>query len=152
MWVLLAGAVIATAPIDSVFQEWSKPRWQTTNVSKSILANDVPPTPFMDGYGVLMVAGGDYVNDALVSLAVVRRLNPSITIEVWHVGPAEIDSVRKQLDTLHVKTFDLQDYVNDTDLAVRQTNVGLKRFQVKPLALCTPHSNTFYCWTRTRLR
>jgi len=50
------------------------------------------------GRGIVMVAGGDkYLPGAWVCINQLRRLRCTLSIEVWHLGPQEMDEAAKRL-------------------------------------------------------
>ncbi|HEY4416734.1 MAG TPA: glycosyltransferase family 9 protein [Verrucomicrobiae bacterium] len=56
-------------------------------------ASPVPPLPAMQGRGIVICAGGIRLfTNAWVCIQRLRRLGCTLPIEVWHIGPAEMDA------------------------------------------------------------
>jgi alpha 1,2-mannosyltransferase len=98
---------------------------------------NIPPYPTKNhGKGVIIVAGGSYIEPALVLAMRLRELDFQHAIQLWHLGPEEIPEESLGLImTLRVETCDFLDYVTPEQLAPIPANVGLRRFQLKPLAI-----------------
>lgn len=66
------------------------------------------PLPQAKGYGIVMVAGGpNYLRMAYATISRVRDLGCKLRIQIWHLGPAEVDDEsRRQFAHLKVEFVD----------------------------------------------
>eukprot|EP00047_Mylnosiga_fluctuans_P005316 m.239770 g.239770 ORF g.239770 m.239770 type:complete len:862 (-) comp13537_c0_seq1:148-2733(-) len=129
---------------DRYFTAWSSRFWPTARAQvahhraewRSALSS-LPPYPHtFAGRGIIMVAGGAYLEPAMVLALRLREVGYKGTIQCWHIGPEEIwDSARPLLRKLRVDTRDFLDYVAPDLLRPIAANVGLRRFQLKPLSI-----------------
>ena len=134
---------------DAYYTQWSSPSWKTARAEASRwtfewkkFVHDAPayPPERYSGRGIIVVAGGHYLEPALVLALRVRQMGFSDAIEVWHMGSEEIwPSALPLLKDLNVATKDFKDYVAEDQLEPIAANVGMRRFQLKPLAVM--HSN-----------
>jgi alpha 1,2-mannosyltransferase len=91
------------------------------------------PADEFHGRGIIMVAGGDYLRDAMVTIAAIRDFGCKLRVQVWHNGEREIPATTLGFfDKYGVETYNLADYGETKDI---KTNVGSRPFQLKPLAL-----------------
>jgi hypothetical protein len=94
------------------------------------------PAERFTGKGIIIVAGGNYLEPALVLGSRLRDLGFRHAIQIWHIGSEEIwNSSRPLLSKLKIQTRDFLDYVSESDLRPIAANVGMRRFQLKPLAI-----------------
>jgi len=134
---------------DVYFNGWSSSTWPQAIADAPQKQHDwqyelasVPAYPVdqFHGRGALIVAGGKYLEPALVLAVRLRELGFSYPIEFWHMGANEIAPEAVELLTqLHVTTCDFLTRMSPELLKPIPSNVGLRRFQLKPLALL--HSN-----------
>ena len=141
-FVLLAGQQFNE---DVFFNAWSSRHWAVATTEtesrteewKSFLSAlpDYPQGKFSDR-GIIVVAGGRYLEPALVMLNMIRQSGCTLRIQVWHVGKEEMtDSHLELLRPYNVETRDFKDFVGPEMLQPIQANVGMRLFQLKPLAL-----------------
>lgn len=94
------------------------------------------PADKFSGRGVIIVAGGKYLQPALVSIDLLRQVHSQLRIQVWHMGAEEMTEAHRQLlAPYNVETRDFRDYVNASLLQPIASNVGMRLFQLKPLAI-----------------
>eukprot|EP01147_Barroeca_monosierra_P001957 gene1957-5045_t len=130
---------------DKYFKKWSSRYWSQSIAEapryrarwKHFLEMlpDYPIDRFHDK-GIIIVAGGKYLRSALVSIHMLRQLGCTLRIQVWHLGSQEMKSTH--LEILHkydVETRDFIEYVPPELLTPIKTSVGLRTFQLKPLAI-----------------
>lgn len=130
---------------DRFFTEWSRQHW---GISPEVIASkqaewkqalaDIPmyPEGQFSGNGVVIVAGGKYLESAMVTIQLLRNMGSKIRIQVWHLGSDEMpDPDRKLLLDLGVEIRDFEDHVPPSMLKPIQTKGGLRLFQLKPLAI-----------------
>jgi hypothetical protein len=116
----------AEEQVDSRVEEW-------TSFMKAL--PDYPADRFA-GRGIVVVAGGRYLEPALVMIKMLRQLGCTLRIQVWHLGKHEMTAAhRALLDPHDVETRDFEDFVAPEALIPIAANVGLRLFQLKPLAL-----------------
>lgn len=116
----------AVAEIDTRVEEWS-------SFLKTL--PDYPEGRF-SGRGIIVVAGGRYLEPALVMIKMLRNLGCTLRIQVWHLGKHEMAAEHLELLAPYdVETRDFEDYVGPEALQPIAANVGLRLFQLKPLAL-----------------
>ena len=135
-----AGAQFA---VDTNFGGWSRGSWPAARALASReqdrvrhFLESVPPFPVAEhrGRGIVIVAGGKYLNDAMVTIAAIRSYNCTLPIQVWHLGAQEMPASALPFLAAHdVETRDVLDYVEEV-LPI-ESNVGFRPFQLKPLAL-----------------
>ena len=129
---------------DQYFNEWSRKSWtqarsEATAHQRSwvtyMAALPAYPAHTFHGRGIVMVAGGSILGSALVSISLLRQYGCTLPIELWHLQ-AELSSHDAEL----LAQFDVQpkvfeDFVSKADLEPIPSNVGLRVFQLKPLAM-----------------
>lgn len=94
------------------------------------------PVDRFSGRGIVIVAGGKYLEPALVMIKMLRRLGCILRIQVWHLGQHEMNAAhRALLQPYDVETRNFEDFVEAEALKPIAANVGLSLFQLKPLAL-----------------
>jgi hypothetical protein len=94
------------------------------------------PAHIFSGRGIVIVAGGKYFEPATVMIHLIRKLGFTNQIQVWHLGEEEMTPVhRKLLEPYDVETRDFYSFVDPAILKPIQANVGMRLFQLKPLAL-----------------
>jgi alpha 1,2-mannosyltransferase len=94
------------------------------------------PQGTFSGRGIIIVAGGKYLQPALVMLRMLRDLGCSLRIQIWHLGQEEMtDDHRAMLEPFNVETRDFREYASEEQLRPIAANVGMRLFQLKPLAL-----------------
>eukprot|EP00048_Salpingoeca_helianthica_P014623 m.222633 g.222633 ORF g.222633 m.222633 type:complete len:855 (-) comp16071_c1_seq1:21-2585(-) len=129
---------------DTYFTSWSAKSWPSARAQAQTRRREwqehldhAPAYPNnATGKGVIVVAGGKYIEPALVLAMRLREVGFTHTIQFWHLGGNEIPPESVPLLTkLQVETCDFYDYVPIKQLAFIPANVGLRRFQLKPLAL-----------------
>lgn len=130
---------------DTYFNAWSSRHWPKSEVE--VPARTAEWTSFLrslpdypvdqySGRGIIVVAGGKYLESALVMIKMLRESGTQLRIQVWHLGEAEMPaSHRVLLEPYKVETKNFEDYVSSEALAPIQANVGLRLFQLKPLAI-----------------
>lgn len=130
---------------DVYFNAWSSRHWPKAHSEvdarqeewKDFLEAlpEYPQSKF-SGKGIIVVAGGRYLEPAVVMINMIRKLGSTLRIQVWHVGDEEMTSThRKILEPYNVETRDFKDFVGPEMLKPIQANVGMRLFQLKPLAL-----------------
>ena len=82
-----------------------------------------------------MVAGGDILASALVTVSMLRQLGSRLPIELWHLRDEISEHDLEIIHSLHVVTRAFEDFVSKADLEPIQSNVGMRVFQLKPLAI-----------------
>lgn len=130
---------------DTYFNAWSSRYWSTvqnqiepkTDEWKSYL-HTLPeyPANTFSGRGIIIVAGGHYLEPALVMIKMIREYGCRLRIQVWYLGEREMTSEHELL--LHpyeVELRNFEDYVDADSLNPIQANVGMRLFQLKPLAV-----------------
>lgn len=130
---------------DRYFTQWSQGNWPQARRESDAqqqawqqFLDTVPayPSNKFASRGAVVVAGGKYLEPALVLALRLRQLGFPYTIQIWHMGPGEVwPSALPLLKELQVQTRDMLDYVDAEVLAPIPANVGLRRFQLKPLAI-----------------
>lgn len=94
------------------------------------------PENRFQGRGIVMIAGGSYLTSAMVVVKLLRQYGCTLRIQFWHVGPEEMVLANRSFMTAYdVETRDLTEYVDRNTLHPIPSNVGLRLFQLKPLAL-----------------
>lgn len=134
---------------DVYFNSWSSTHWlsslEQSPRRRALWKNYLDNTPVyqaskFSGRGAIIVAGGPYLEPALVLALRLREMGFNYPIQFWHLGADEVwPSTKPLLRQLDIETKDFQDFVDQATLAPIPANVGLRRFQLKPLALL--HSN-----------
>lgn len=129
---------------DAYFNGWSSSSWPTAREQtprrrqewQQSLAR-VPAYPNnATGRGIIVVAGGKYIEPALVLAVRLRELGFPYAIQFWHLGAAEIlPEALGLLKKLRVETCDFLQHVPAELLHPIAANVGMRLFQLKPLAL-----------------
>eukprot|EP00049_Salpingoeca_infusionum_P004897 m.85347 g.85347 ORF g.85347 m.85347 type:complete len:861 (+) comp12777_c1_seq1:143-2725(+) len=130
---------------DVFFNAWSSRFWveaeRDVDVRRSewkqYLASipEYPTGKFSDS-GILIVAGGKYLLPALTNIKLLRDMGCKLRIQIWHLGPEEMTAEHRQLlAPFGVETRDFKDYVSEEHLKPIAANVGLRLFQLKPLAM-----------------
>lgn len=131
---------------DHYFNSWSSRQWPAAEKEitvrqqkwKSFVAA-LPPYPGENTYsdrGIVIVAGGKYLENALVQIKMLRAAKSALRIQVWHLGKGEMTPAQLALlQPYNVETRDFEDYVGADTLRPIQANVGLRLFQLKPLAV-----------------
>lgn len=130
---------------DTYFNAWSSRHWSESELEIPSRTQewtaflralpDYPENRF-SGRGIIVVAGGKYLESALVMIKMLRESGCELKIQVWHLGEAEMqNSHRMLLEPYGVETRNFEDYVSSEALAPIQANVGLRLFQLKPLAI-----------------
>jgi hypothetical protein len=130
---------------DVYFNAWSNQNWPNAMAEiesrrdewKEFLET-LPeyPTGKFSGRGIIIVAGGQYLEPAVVTINMIRKMTSTLRIQVWHLGDEEMTDVhRKVLEPYNVETRDFKDYVGEEMLQPIQANVGMRLFQLKPLAM-----------------
>jgi alpha 1,2-mannosyltransferase len=130
---------------DIYFNAWSSRHWPTAISQTEVRKDDwkgflealpaYPAAKYSDR-GIIVVAGGRYLEPALVMIKMLRQSGCNLRIQVWHVGKEEMRDVHRQLlQPYNVETRDFHDFVGDEMLKAIQANVGMRLFQLKPLAL-----------------
>ena len=128
---------------DAQFAAWSQPKWPAARAAaaiegelvRSFLASaPAYPEDAFSGRGIVIVAGGRYLNDAMVTIAAIRSYGCTLRIQVWYLGEAEMPvSARPFLAKYSVDARNILDYTSEVvDI---ESNVGFRPFQLKPLAL-----------------
>jgi alpha 1,2-mannosyltransferase len=137
--------VVNTFNEDIYFNAWSSRHWPSA-VAQSETRKDewqgflealpaYPAGKFSDR-GIIVVAGGRYLEPALVMIKMLRQSGCKLRIQVWHVGKEEMRDVHRELlEPYDVETRDFHDFVGPEMLQAIQANVGMRLFQLKPLAL-----------------
>lgn len=130
---------------DHYFNEWSSRFWpaaagemetRKSKITSLLAALPAYPATSFAGRGIIIVAGGKYLESALVQVKMLRAVGCVLRIQVWHLGAAEMNSAQATvLATYKVETRDFTTYVSPDLLAPIQANVGLRLFQLKPLAI-----------------
>lgn len=130
---------------DHYFNEWSSRHWPSAQLEiqarkskiTSLLAALPPyPTDTFAGRGIIIVAGGKYLESAFVQVKMLRKYQCRLRIQVWHLGEEEMTPAQiKAFAEYNVESRDFKTYVSPTLLAPIQANVGLRLFQLKPLAI-----------------
>lgn len=130
---------------DAYFNAWSSQNWgataneaQTRKSEWMSFASAVPEYPAgkYDGRGIIVVAGGRYLEPAVVQIEMLRNSGCKLRIQVWHVGDQEMTAAhRKILAPYDVETRNFEDFVGADMLVPIRANVGMRLFQLKPLAL-----------------
>eukprot|EP00051_Salpingoeca_urceolata_P002008 m.46126 g.46126 ORF g.46126 m.46126 type:complete len:903 (-) comp11828_c0_seq1:528-3236(-) len=130
---------------DVYFNAWSSRNWRPAETEvearreewKSYLAA-LPPYPsgsFSDR-GIIIVAGGRYLPPAVVLIHMLREAGCELRIQVWHLGDKEMTHEHKRLlAPYNVETRNFEDYVPTHLLQPVPANVGMRLFQLKPLAI-----------------
>ena len=94
------------------------------------------PEGSFSGRGIIIVAGGKYLQPALVMLRMLRDLGCALRIQIWHLGEEEMtEEHRTMLEPFNVETRDFRQYATEDQLRPIAANVGMRLFQLKPLAL-----------------
>lgn len=130
---------------DTYFNAWSSRHWaksesevasRTLEWTSFLRALPDYPLDRFSGRGIIVVAGGKYLESALVLIKMLREMNCALRIQVWHLGEAEMPASHKMLlEPYNVETMNFEDYVSAEALAPIQANVGMRLFQLKPLAI-----------------
>lgn len=129
--------------VDGYFKEWSEVRWEEAAavveaeqqaVSELIASAPPYPTETFAGRGIVMVAGGKYLRDAMVTIAMLRELGCRLRIQVWHLGAEEMpEGTENFFKEYVVETYDILDHAHEVTNI--RSNVGFRPFQLKPMAL-----------------
>lgn len=130
---------------DIYFNAWSSRHWPAAALQTETRSDEwqnflqaIPEYPvnkFSDR-GVIVVAGGRYLEPALVMIKMLRQSGCTLRVQVWHVGKEEMRDVHRELlEPYDVETRDFEDFVGPEMLQAIQANVGMRLFQLKPLAL-----------------
>jgi len=130
---------------DAYFNAWSNQNWANAASEASTrmdewksFARALPEYPagkFGDK-GIIIVAGGRYLEPAVVQIEMLRKSGCDLRIQVWHVGNEEMtDDHRTILEPFNVETRNFEDFVGPEMLKPIRANVGMRLFQLKPLAL-----------------
>eukprot|EP00038_Savillea_parva_P008807 m.179304 g.179304 ORF g.179304 m.179304 type:complete len:934 (+) comp14731_c0_seq1:162-2963(+) len=138
-------AVGPTFNEDTYFNAWSLRYWAAAEAEIKTRAEewtsfmkalpDYPKDTF-SGRGIVIVAGGKYLEPALVMIKMLRRLGCTLRIQVWHLGEHEMTAAhRVLLEPYSVETRNFEDFASPEALKPIEANVGLRLFQLKPLAL-----------------
>lgn len=94
------------------------------------------PADKFSGKGIVIVAGGTYLESALIQVKLLREAGSTLRIQVWHLGKAEMTEDQRALFApYNVETRDFEDFVGSELLKPIQANVGMRLFQLKPLAI-----------------
>lgn len=130
---------------DVYFNAWSSKNWaaaeseiETRKLTwmQALAAVPAYPEASFSDKGIVVVAGGRYLKPAVVMINLLRKSGYTDRIQVWHLGKEEMtDAHREVLRPFNVETRDFRDYVEDALLRPIQANVGMRRFQLKPLAI-----------------
>lgn len=130
---------------DVYFNAWSSRHWPKALAEVDSRADEwkgfleaLPeyPQDKFSGKGIVVVAGGRYLEPAVVMINMIRKLGSTLRIQVWHLGDEEMTPAhRKILEPYNVETRDFKDFVGPEMLEPIQANVGMRLFQLKPLAL-----------------
>lgn len=130
---------------DVYFNAWSSRHWPAAVAETNsrleewqgfVEALPEYPAEKFSGRGIIVVAGGRYLEPALVMIKMLRQSGCELRIQVWHVGKAEMRDVHRELlQPYDVETRDFHDFVGPEMLQPIQANVGMRLFQLKPLAL-----------------
>lgn len=130
---------------DVFFNAWSSRNWAKAQSEVETRRADwqralaaVPPYPAasVSGRGIIIVAGGKYLQPALVMLRMLRDLGCTLRIQIWHLGDEEMTAAhRAMLEPFNVETRDFRQYATEEQLRPIAANVGMRLFQLKPLAL-----------------
>lgn len=130
---------------DVYFNAWSSRHWPKALSEVDSRADEwkgfleaLPEYPQnkYSGKGIIVVAGGRYLEPAVVMINMIRKLGSTLRIQVWHLGDEEMTAAhRKILEPYNVETRDFKDFVGPEMLKPIQANVGMRLFQLKPLAL-----------------
>jgi len=135
----------ANFAVDENFHNWSKESWanavtETPKIKADMkkIIDSVPSYPMdqFHGRGIVIVAGGEYLRDAMATIASIRGFGCKLRIQVWYKGDAELP--QKSLgffDKYGVETYNLVDYVSEDAFKIISSNVGDRPFQLKPLAV-----------------
>ena len=129
--------------VDGYFKQWSEVGWEDATAVveaeqqavRELIASAPPyPTDTFAGRGIVMVAGGKYLRDAMVTIAMLRELGCRLRIQVWHLGAAELpEGTEGFFEEYVVETYDILDHAHE--VVSIQSNVGFRPFQLKPMAL-----------------
>ena len=129
--------------VDMTFHSWSASRWpavtkQVAYEKESIASymESIPayPADEFSGRGIVIVAGGKYLLDAFATIAAIRGYGSKLRIQIWHLGADELPPFTAALfKQYNVESRDFYDYT-DT-FATIESNVGFRKFQLKPYAL-----------------
>lgn len=130
---------------DVYFNAWSSRSWSQSAAQiharqvdwhKALAMTPAYPAAKFSGAGIIVVAGGKYLKPALVMIRLLRDAGCTLPIQVWHLGQEEMTDAHKALlAPFSVETRDFRNYVDDASLQPIQANVGLRLFQLKPLAI-----------------
>ena len=130
---------------DKFFNEWSKQFWdldQDTIDQKQAewraFLDNTPAYPQgqFSGQGIVIVAGGKYLESAETTVKLLRDSGCKLRIQIWYLGEQEMPAAdRSLLQNLGVELRNFEDYATPEQLAPVQTKGGLRLFQLKPLAL-----------------
>lgn len=130
---------------DTYFNAWSSRHWteaepeiesRTEEWRAHLSALPEYPVGRFSGRGVIVVAGGRYLEPALVMIKMLRQSGCNLRVQVWHLGKEEMtESNRALLEPWNVETRDFRDFVGDESLKAIPANVGMRLFQLKPLAM-----------------
>jgi hypothetical protein len=87
------------------------------------------------GRGIVFVSGGDLLCVAMASIRMLRDMGCTLGIELWHLRAELSSSQGKQLSDLAVIPMCFEDHVASGLLQPIDSNVGLRLFQLKALAI-----------------
>eukprot|EP00041_Stephanoeca_diplocostata_P009973 m.157538 g.157538 ORF g.157538 m.157538 type:complete len:433 (-) comp17972_c0_seq1:146-1444(-) len=94
------------------------------------------PADAFSGRGIVVVAGGQYLEPALVMIKMIREYGCRLRIQVWHLGESEmLPEHRRLLQPYDVELRNFENFVDADSLKPIEANVGMRLFQLKPLAL-----------------
>ena len=147
LWVLSVSArcgyLEADFAVDNYFASWSAPKWATaadqaeaerTSLAEHLSSVPLYPEEKFSGRGIIIVAGGKYLNEAMTNIASIRGYGSTLRIQVWYKGIAELpDPARPFFEEFLVELYNIYDFVSEVQLL--QSNVGGRPFQLKPMAL-----------------
>lgn len=126
--------------IDFAAAHWAKAQREAIprkNEWQAVLAA-APSYPIntFKGRGIIIIAGGVYLTPAMIVVKMLRQYGCTLRIQFWHLGAAEMALANSTFLAMHnVETQDLANYEDEKTLQPLTSNVGLRVFQLKPLAL-----------------
>jgi hypothetical protein len=129
--------------VDFYFRSWSEKKWlsarkevtaEQDSIAAFLASAGKYPAKTFGGKGIVMVAGGKYLTDALITIAMIREFGCKLRIQLWYAGEAELpESTIVLWEELGVETYDVLDFTGSVELI--ESNVGFRPFQLKPMAL-----------------